>query len=231
MVIERVEEGFDFLPGGIADFSGIFCDVTHLGGGDIPTRGFQGFRDMVEVFDFGEEARALRAFGRVFSFECFDFLGAGFDGIAFGIAIGIRVGGFDDAEVVEEKCDAAGLSERAGFEEIADLRRGAIAIVGEAFDDDGDFVRGETFVDDGFEIHFFIELAGAFFDGAFDGIAIDGGLFGFFDRDIKAGVEIGVRAAEFGRDHDFADQFGGHLTFFLRAGFAPGLFPLCAHGN
>ena len=45
----------------------------------------------------------------------------------------------------------------------------------------------------------------------------------------KARVEVGVSPAEFGRDHDFADQFDDHLAFFLRAGFAPGLFPLCAH--
>ena len=229
VVIERVQERFHFLAGGGAYFGGILCDVTHLGGDDIPTGGFQSLRDGVEIFDLGEEARAFGAFGSFFSFERLDFLCAGFDGVAFGIAILIGMRGFHDAEVIEEKRDAARLAERAGFEKISDFGRGAIAIVGETFHDNGDFMRRKTFVDDGFKIHLFIQLAGAFFDRALNGIAIDGGLFGFFNRDIKAGVEIGVRAAEFGRDHDFADQFGGHLTFFLRAGFAPGLFPLCAH--
>ena len=59
---------------------------------------------------------------------------------------------------------------------------------------------------------------------------IDGGFLGFFDGGEEARIEVGVRPAEFGRDHDFADQFGGHLAFFLRVDFAPGLFPLCAHG-
>jgi hypothetical protein len=231
MIVQRIEECFDFLARGGADFGEILGDETDFGGGDVPTGGFERFRDVIQIFNLGEKSRAFGAFGRIFGFERLDFLRACFDGIAFGIAVYIGVSGFDDAEMVEEKGDAAGLTERAGFEQITDFRRGAIAIVGEAFDDDGDFVGRETFVDDGLEIDLFIQLAGAFFDGALDGIAIDGSLFGFFDRDIEAGVEIGVRAAEFGRDHDFADQFGGHLAFFLRAGFAPGLFPLCAQGT
>ena len=38
-----------------------------------------------------------------------------------------------------------------------------------------------------------------------------------------------VRPAQFGRDHQLADQFGDHLPLLLRVGFAPRLFPLCAH--
>ena len=103
---------------------------------------------MVEVFDLGEKTRAFLACGNFLGFERLDFLRAGFDRIAFGIAVRVRVRGFDDAEVIEEKRDAAGLAERTGLEQIADFRRGAIAIVGQAFHDDGHFVRREAFIDD-----------------------------------------------------------------------------------
>ena len=53
--------------------------------------------------------------------------------------------------------------------------------------------------------------------------------FGLLDGDKQARVEIGVGAAELGRDHDFADELDDHLAFFVRVDFAPGLFPLCAH--
>ena len=69
----------------------------------VPARALQGLGDVVQVLDLGEEARALLACGDFFGFERFDFLRAGFDGIAFGIAVGVGVGRFDDAEVVEEE--------------------------------------------------------------------------------------------------------------------------------
>ena len=47
----------------------------------------------------------------------------------------------------------------------------------------------------------------------------------------EARVQVRLRAAEFGRDHDFADQLDDHLAFLLRVDFAPGLFPLCTHGR
>ncbi len=139
------------------------------------------------------------------------------------------MGGFDHAEVIEEKRHTAGLAERAGLEQIADFRRGAVAAVGETFNDDRHLVGGETFIDDGFVIDLFRVKPGAFFDGAFNGVPVNGSFFGFFDGSEEARIKVGVRTAEFGRDHDFADQFGNHLAFFLRVDFAPGLFPLRAH--
>ena len=62
-------------------------------------------------FGLGEEARAFLARGDFLGFERLDFLGAGFNGIPFGVAVDVGVGGFDDAEVVEEEGDAAGLAE------------------------------------------------------------------------------------------------------------------------
>ena len=127
---------------------------------------------MVEVLDLGQEARALLARGNFFGFERLEFLRAGFDGIAFGVAVGVGVGGFDDAEVVEEERDAAGLAEGAGLKEIADFGRGAIAAVGQALDHHRHFVRRKALVGDQLEVDLLLGLAGALLDGAFDGVAI-----------------------------------------------------------
>ena len=70
---------------------------------------------------------------------------ADFDSITFGITIGIAVRGFHDADMIEEKRDAARLAHRADFEQIPNLRRGAISIVSEAFNYDRHLVRREPF--------------------------------------------------------------------------------------
>ena len=137
--------------------------------------------------------------------------------------------GLDDTAVVEEEAHAAGLAEGAGLEKIADFRRGAVPVVGETLDDDGHLVRREALIDDRLVGDLFVGLAGAFLDGALDGVPVHGGLLGLLDGGGQARVRVRVRAAEFGGDHDFADQFDDQLAFLLRVGFAPGLFPLCAH--
>ena len=70
---------------------------------------------MVEVLDFRQEARPLLAGGNFLWLEGLNFLRAGFNGIPFRVAVHVGVGGFDDAEVVEEEGDAAGLAEGARF--------------------------------------------------------------------------------------------------------------------
>ena len=47
----------------------------------------------------------------------------------------------------------------------------------------------------------------------------------------RRGVEVRIGAAEFGGDHDFADEFCDELAFFLSGQFAPGLFPLSTHDS
>ena len=139
--------------------------------------------------------------------------------------------GFDNAEVVEEKGNAAGLAKGARFEQVADFRRGPVAVIGQTFDNDWDFVRRKTFVGDQLKFDLFVGLTGAFLDRALDGVAIDRGLPRLFDRGGQARIRSGSGTAQFGRDHDFADQLDDHLALLLRVGFAPGLFPLCAHGE
>ena len=137
--------------------------------------------------------------------------------------------GFDHAEMVEEETDAARLAERTGFENIPDFRRGAIPVIGQALHHDGHLVRSEALVGNGLEVHLLIGQAGAFLDGAFDGVAVNRVLAGFLDRRRKARVEVRVWSAQAGGHHDFANQFDDHLPLFLGIGFASGLFPLRAH--
>src|SRR5436190_10960060 len=89
----------------------------------------------------------------------------------------------------------------------------------------------EAFVRDEFVSDFFVRLAGTFFDRAFDGIAVDGSFPCFFNRGGEARVQIRIRSAELGRDHNFTNQFDDQLAFLLRVGLAAGLFPLCAHSG
>ena len=70
---------------------------------------FNALETMVEVFDLRQKPRALLSGGNFIGFERFNFLRAGFNGIAFGVAVGVGVRGFDDPEMIEEKRDTARL--------------------------------------------------------------------------------------------------------------------------
>src|SRR5262245_124810 len=176
VIVEGIEEIDDLLAAGSTDFSESFRKVTDFGGADVPARSLQRLGNDVEVPDLREETRALLAGGSFFRFQRLDLLGAGFDRVGLGVPVRIGMAGLDHAEVIEEKANASGLSERAGLEQVANLRRGAIAVVREAFDDDRDFMRGEAFVSDEFVIHLFVIEPGTLLDRAFDGILVNGRL-------------------------------------------------------
>src|SRR5881409_303383 len=97
---------------------------------------------------------------------------------------------------------------------MADFRRGAISVVGEALDNDGNLMRRKTFVGNEFVSHLFISLTGAFLDGALYRVARDRGLPRRFHRRVETRVEVGVCSAELGGDEDFADQFADDLAAF-----------------
>ena len=229
VVIQCVQEIRDILAGSLVDFDKILGQVTHFRGDDVPSGGFQRLGNMVELLDLRKKARTFLPGGDLLGFEGLNFLSPRLDGVPFRVTVRIGMGGLDHAEVVEEEGHTARLAKRAGLEQVADFRCGAVPVVGQTFDDYGHLVGRKTFIDHGFVIDLFTVKTGAFSDGAFNGVPINGGLFRFLDGDEEARVQVGVGAAQLGRDHDFADQFGGHLAFFLRVNFAPGLFPLCAH--
>jgi len=230
VVVELVEEGGDFFAVGFVEFWKRFGEVTDFRSGDVPASGFERFGDVIEILDLGDEARAFVAFGNFLGFERLDFLSSGFDRIAFGVAVRISVRAFNHAEMVEEKGDAARIAERASLENAADVGSGAVAVVGEAFDHERDFVGREAFVGDEFVVNFFVGETSTLFDGAFDGVSGHGTLARFLDGGGKACVQVGIGAAHFGGDHDFTDEFNDDLTALLRVGFTTGLFPLSTHG-
>ena len=135
----------------------------------------------------------------------------------------------DDTAVIEEKADAAGLSQGSGQEQPADFGRGAVPIVSETFHHHRDLVGREALIGDEFKLHRIVRESGPLLDGALDGIAKDGRFTRLLDGRGEARVEVGVSPAEFGGDADFTDQLDDHLAFLLRVGFATGLFPLSAH--
>ncbi|MEJ0090509.1 MAG: hypothetical protein WDM80_12315 [Limisphaerales bacterium] len=109
------------------------------------------------------------------------------------------------------------------------LGRGAITVIRQAFHDDRNLVRRIAFINDSLVIDLFLADARALLDSTLNGVLGDRRFLGFLDGDIQSRIEIGIGPAHLGRDHDFADQLDDHLAFFVRARFAPGLFPLCAH--
>src|SRR5208337_4804297 len=108
------------------DFDKILGEITDFGGADSPAGGLQRLGNMVKVLDLREKTRALLSGGNLVGFQRLDFLRAGLDGVRFRVAVRVGMRGFDHAEVVEEKADAARLAERAGLEQIADFRRRAV---------------------------------------------------------------------------------------------------------
>ena len=89
-------------------------------------------------------------------------------------------------------------------------------------------MRREPLVGDQLEVHLLVRLARALLDRTLNSVAIDRSLAGLLGRRRQPRVQVRVRAAQLGRDHDFADQLRRHLALLLRVCLAPGLFPLCA---
>ncbi len=94
---------------------------------------------------------------------------------------------------------------------MADFAYGAVLVVGEDVDDDGDATGAVAFVGDLFVADAF-ELAGSALDGALDVLVRHVLGFGGGDGSAKAGIAVGVSSAELGGDGDFLDQAGEDLA-------------------
>ena len=120
---------------------------------------------------------------------------------------GVGMMRLDEADVVEEKLVAAGVAELAFLEQHADLRRGAVHVVGVDLDDDRHLVRRVALEHDVLHDELFVADARAFLDGALDDVAGDAFLPRLFDGGEEPGVHVGVRPAHLGGDRDFPDEF------------------------
>ena len=182
----------------------------------------------------GEEARARDAFRHIVVLrvrERFKLVRASFDRRRFQITRGVRVVGFDDAHMVEEKLVRARAAEDAFLEEHAHLGRRALVIVRHHFDDERHFVRCVAFEDDVLEHEFIVADTGALFDRALDHITRHALLPGFLHRGKEPGVRRHIGSAEFRRDGDFFDDFADRLTLFQVNDRALSVEPLTSHGE
>jgi hypothetical protein len=192
--------------------------------------------DGVEIGALRDKSRASDALGGDVVVagvgEGLDVLGAGFDGGGLDIDIGAGVVSLDDADVIEEEFVAAWCAELAGlFEEAADFGGGAVVVVGQDLDDDGDLVRGVALEHNVVHGQLVIAGAGAFLDGALDDIAADALPARLFDGGKETGVAGGIAAAHFRGDHDFLDQFADGLALSEGGDFAFSVEPLTTHGG
>src|SRR5690606_15677751 len=99
-----------------------------------------------------------------------DFLSTGFDGGLFRIFTTFGRSRFDGAEARKIPAHRSSRAELSLLEQVAHVRSGAVLVVSETLDDDGDLVRCEPFVDDDVELHAAIEQTGALLDGSLQSI-------------------------------------------------------------
>ena len=162
VIIECRKKYSHVLPMCLGQFGGALGDIPNFRRDQVPTGGFQRFRDRIEVFDFGDEARAFLAFGSILGFQVFNFLCAGLDGIPFCVALEIGVRGLNDSAMIEKERYTAGLAEGSGEKKPADLRGRPIPIVRQAFDNNRHFVRREALVNHGFTVGYYRSLLRSF---------------------------------------------------------------------
>jgi enoyl-[acyl-carrier protein] reductase I len=99
VIVQGVEEGHNVLAGLRAHFDKILGEVADVGGDDVPTGGLERLGNVVKILDLREKTRALLPGGNFFRFERLDFLRPGFNGVAFGVAVGVGMRGFDHAQL------------------------------------------------------------------------------------------------------------------------------------
>ena len=136
----------------------------------------------------------------------------------------------DEADVIEEELVAARRAElTALFEKHADVRRGAVVVVGQDLDDHRHFVRRVALEDDVLHDELFVADARAFLDRALDHVAAHALPARLFHGGEEARIAVRIRAAELGGDHDFFDEFADRLAFFQAGDFTFCLEPLASH--
>src|SRR5688500_2854584 len=146
VVFEAVDQGEDLLRLFALDGDGRAGDVGDLGGLDGDATGREGFLDLEEgdggCIDLVHFAFVLHVFRPGFE--------GAFEEVVFGDGVGLDR---DDAVLGELEGDGAAVGHVAAgdLEDLAHLGGGAGAVVGGAFDDEGDAAGAVAFVDDGVE--------------------------------------------------------------------------------
>ena len=217
MFVERVEKFADFILLRLGEFGKLLRNVANFARHDRPAVGGKPLGNCVDGCAFANEFRTRRAFGNViilFVREGLDFIRAGLDCSGLAVNVRVRMMRLDEANVVEQKFITARCGELAFFKKHADFRRGAVHIIRINLNNDGHVVRRAAFIDDVIHDKFFVADARAFIDGALDGVFRHAFFFRFFNGGEKPRIRGNVRAAHFGGNGNFANQFSGRAAFF-----------------
>src|SRR6266581_1881100 len=87
MIVESSQKIGDLFARGFIERREVFGQIAQLGGDDGPASLLQGLGNGVEVLNLSDETDSFAAFWHFFVFERREFLRAGFDGVALGIAV------------------------------------------------------------------------------------------------------------------------------------------------
>ena len=232
MILEFLEKFTDIGAIGLVEFGVGLGEVTDFRGDDRPAVLLQPDRHFVHGRALGDETGSGPTFRHVVVLRMrqrFEIIRAGLNRRRFEVDGEIGVVGVDDADVIEQKLVAVQLAEHAATEELADLRGGALLVVGIDLDHDRHLVRSVAFEPHLLHRRFVGPSARALGDGALDGIARHAGFSRFFEHREQPGVPLGIGTAELGCDGDFFDQFAHDLTLFEVYDRAFRVEPLTSH--
>ena len=186
----------------------------------------------MQIGPLGDEARpghALRDVVILRVRERLHVLRSGLDRRGLDVRRRVRVVRLDEPHMVEEELVRSRRTELALFEKQAHLRRSAVVVVGHHLHDHRHLVWRVALENDVIHDQLLPADACALLDRTLDDIASHARPPGFLDGSEKARVRIRFGAAEFGRDHDFFDDFADHLTLFQAGDFTFCLEPLASH--
>src|SRR5262249_29369232 len=139
---------------------------------------------------------------------------AGVEGLLDQIVLGDLVGADgDDALALEHPRDGARGAHVAAelLERVSDLWAGAVSIVGQDADHDGD-AAGRVAVVGDLLVRLAGQLAGALLDGALDVVLRHVDFLGGLDRRLQPHVALRIAATIFRRDRDLAEDLGEELA-------------------
>src|SRR5581483_1843329 len=97
-------------------------------------------------------------------------------------------------------------------ENAAQLRRGAVAIIGRGFDDDGDASGSVALVNNFFQRGGIAAFAGAALDRALDVVVRHALTARGLDRATQTRIRVGIAAADLGRDCNFFCELAENLA-------------------
>ena len=111
VVVERVQKISDFFAAGVVEFDEVLGQVTDFRSDHVQPAAFNALETPSRSLISVRKRAPFWPAGTSSASNGFNLLGARLDGVAFRVAIGVRMCGFDNSEMVEKKSNAAGLAQ------------------------------------------------------------------------------------------------------------------------